>query len=175
VKDTAGLKATIAGCDVIRSADIPPTRAMLDRHTERQFLRILTQNYFDSDLIPDQPDGMVDEQDLPILDSWIERTADELWVTEDKVERSVPVDLEFVPWDENPTTDHHENFTTKYHGTNKSRRVSGWLRSYNKPSKQVGLEPNQGFFGEYETAFDREMVPIADIMDYVDGNHIPDN
>jgi hypothetical protein len=41
-KDTAGLEVTTAGCDAIRSADIPPTRAMLDRRTERQFLRILT-------------------------------------------------------------------------------------------------------------------------------------
>jgi hypothetical protein len=29
-KDIAGLKATTAGCDAIRSADIPPTRVMLD-------------------------------------------------------------------------------------------------------------------------------------------------
>jgi hypothetical protein len=59
-KDTAGLKATTAGCDAIRSADIPPTCAMLDRRTERQFLQILTQNNSDSGLIPDEPDGMVD-------------------------------------------------------------------------------------------------------------------
>jgi hypothetical protein len=43
---------------------------------------------------------MVDEQGLPILDGWTERTADDLWVLGDKVERSVPVGLEFVLWDE---------------------------------------------------------------------------
>jgi hypothetical protein len=41
-KDVAGLKATTAGSDAIRSADIPPTRAMLDRWTERHFMRMLT-------------------------------------------------------------------------------------------------------------------------------------
>jgi hypothetical protein len=69
-KDTAGLKATTPGCDAIRSTDIPPTRAMLDRRTERLFLQILTQNNSNSDLIPDEPDGTVDQKDLPILDRW---------------------------------------------------------------------------------------------------------
>jgi hypothetical protein len=96
-KDMAGLKATTVGCDAIRSADIPPTRAMLDRRTERQFLRILTQNNSNSDLIPDEPDSMVDEQGLPILDSWTERTEDDLRVLDDEVEQSVPVGLEFTP------------------------------------------------------------------------------
>jgi hypothetical protein len=30
-KDIAGLKSTTAGCDAIKSADTPPTQAMLDR------------------------------------------------------------------------------------------------------------------------------------------------
>jgi hypothetical protein len=96
-KDVAGLKATTAGCDAIRSADIPPTRAMLDRRTERHFMRMLTQNNPNSDLVPDEADGMVDEEDIPSLESWIERTGDDLWVLGDEVERSVPVDLEFAP------------------------------------------------------------------------------
>jgi hypothetical protein len=128
-KDTARLKATTAGCDVISSADISPTRARLDRHTQRQFLRILTQNNYNSDLRPDEPDGMVDEQDLPILDSWTERTADDLWLLGNEVEQSVPVHLEFAPWDED-LTDHKENYTTPHHRwTDGSRRVSaafGW-------------------------------------------------
>jgi hypothetical protein len=84
-RDTAGFKATTVGCDAIRSADIPPTRAILDRCTERLFLRILTQNISNSDLIPDEPDCIVDEQYLPILDRWTERTADGLWVLGDEV------------------------------------------------------------------------------------------
>jgi hypothetical protein len=57
VKDVAGLKVTTAGCDAIRSAYVPLTRAMLDRRAERHFLRLLTQKNSNSDLIPDQPDG----------------------------------------------------------------------------------------------------------------------
>jgi hypothetical protein len=96
----------------------------------------------------------------------------------DEVEQSVPVDLEFAPWDEDSTTDHHENYTTGYHAwTDGSRRVSTafwWsLRIYNKQGKRVELEHNQGCLGEFETAFDREMETIADIMDFVDANQIP--
>jgi hypothetical protein len=85
-KDVTRLKATMAGCDAIRSADILLTRAMLDRWTERDFMRILTQNNPNSDLVPDEADGMVNEEDIPSLDSWTERAADDLWVLGDKVE-----------------------------------------------------------------------------------------
>jgi hypothetical protein len=106
-KDVGGLKATTAGCDAIRSADIPPTRAMLDRRTERQFMRMLTQNNPNSDLVPDEADGMVDEEDIPSLDSWTGRAVDDLWVLGDEVERSVPADLEFAPWHEDNYDDLH--------------------------------------------------------------------
>jgi hypothetical protein len=59
-KNVAGLRTTTAGCDAIRSADIPPTCPMLNRRAERHFMRLLTQNT-SSDLIPDEPDWMVDE------------------------------------------------------------------------------------------------------------------
>jgi hypothetical protein len=62
--------------------DVLPTRAMLDRRAERHFLRLLTQKNSNSDLIPDEPDTMVDEDDLPVLDSWTERTAYDLWVSD---------------------------------------------------------------------------------------------
>jgi hypothetical protein len=84
-KHIVGLKSTTAGCDAIRSADTPPTRAMLDRRTERHFMRLLTQKNSNRDLIPDEPDGLVDEDDIPILDSWTERTAEDLWVLGDEV------------------------------------------------------------------------------------------
>jgi hypothetical protein len=68
-KDVAGLRATAAGCNAIRSADIPPTRPVLDRCAEWHFMRLVTQNNTNSDPIQDEPDGMVDEEDIPILDS----------------------------------------------------------------------------------------------------------
>jgi hypothetical protein len=99
-KDIAGLKSTTAGCDAMRSADTPPTRAMLDRRAERHFMRLLPRKNSKSDPIPDKPDGMVDEDDIPTLDSWTERTAEDLWVLGDEVDQSLPVDLEFAPWHE---------------------------------------------------------------------------
>jgi hypothetical protein len=133
-KDVAGLRATTAGCDAIRSADIPPTRAMLDRRTERHFMRMLTQNNPNSDLIPDEADGMVDEEDIPSLDSWTERAADDLWVLGDEVEQSVPVDLEFAPWHEDNSDDLHTGNERGHHGwTDGSRRESAAFTNRVKP------------------------------------------
>jgi hypothetical protein len=85
-KDIAGLRGTTAGCDAIRSADVPPTHPMLDCRAERHFLRLLTQKNTNSDLIPEEPDWMVDEEDIPTLDSWTEWVAEDLWVLGDEVE-----------------------------------------------------------------------------------------
>jgi hypothetical protein len=71
-KDIAGLRGTTVACDVICSADISPTHPMLDHRTKRHFLRLLTQKNTNSDLIPQEPDGMVDKEDLSIHDSWTE-------------------------------------------------------------------------------------------------------
>jgi hypothetical protein len=35
-------------------------------------MKMLTQNNPNSDLVPDEADGMVDEEDIPTLDSWTE-------------------------------------------------------------------------------------------------------
>jgi hypothetical protein len=91
----AGLHGRTAGCDAIDSADIPPTRPMLDRRAERHFLRLLTQKNTNSDLIPEELDGMVDE-DIPTLDSGTEWVAEDWWAFGDEVEQSVPVELEFA-------------------------------------------------------------------------------
>jgi hypothetical protein len=136
-KDFAGFKATAEGCDAIRSADIPPTGAMLDRRTERHFMRMLAENNPNRDRVPDKADGMVGEEDIPSLDSWTERAADDLWVLRDKVKQSFPVDLEFAPWHEDNSDDLHTGSERGHHRwTDGSRRESvvfGWsLRSSNK-------------------------------------------
>jgi hypothetical protein len=99
-KDIAELKATTAGCDAIRSADIPPTQAMLDRRTEHHFLRLISQKNTNSDLIPDDAEDILDEEDLPVLDHWTERAAYDLWTLGDEVETSTPTMIEFAPWHE---------------------------------------------------------------------------
>jgi hypothetical protein len=105
-KDIAGLKATTAGCNAIRSADIPPTRAMLDRRTERHFLRLISQKNTKNELIPEDPEDILvlDDGDLPTLDRWprTERAAYDLWTLGDEVETSTPTMIEFAPWHEEP-------------------------------------------------------------------------
>jgi hypothetical protein len=93
-KDIAGLKATIAGCDAIRSVEVPPTRAMLDRRTECHFLRLTSQKNTHSNLIPDEPDDILDNYDLPTLDCWTERAAYDLWMLGDEVETLIPTMIE---------------------------------------------------------------------------------
>jgi hypothetical protein len=177
-KDIAGLRATNAGCGAIWSADIPPTRARLDRRTEHHFMRILTQNNPDSDLIPEEADGMVDEEDIPSIERWTERAADDLWVLGDEVEQSVPIDLEFALWHDDNSDDLHNGNERGHHGwTDRSRRESaafGWsLGGYSKNSKLVELAYNKGCLGQYETGFDGEMEAIADVMEFVNQNEIP--
>jgi hypothetical protein len=46
---------------------------MLDRRSELHFMRMITQNNPNSDPVPDEADGMVDDEDIPSLDSWTER------------------------------------------------------------------------------------------------------
>jgi hypothetical protein len=176
-KDVAGLRATTAGCDAIQSADIPPTWPMLDRRTERHFMRLVTQNNTNSDLIPDEPDGMVDEEDIPILDTWTDRVAEDLWVLGDEVEQSAPVDLEFAPWHKMASINQYESHTEGYHGyTDGSCRISaafGWsLRIYNDKGKEVEVENNKGYLGEFQKAFDGEVEAIANLMEFVVDNEI---
>jgi hypothetical protein len=121
---------------------------------------------------------MVDEEDIPSLNSWTERAADDLWVLGDEVERSVPLDLEFVPWYEDIRDDLHTGSERRHHGwTDGSRRelaAFGWsLRGYNTQGKTVKVIDNNGYLGQYETAIDGEMEAIADIMDFVNQNVIP--
>jgi hypothetical protein len=124
-QDIAGLKLTTTRCDAIRRADNPPTRGMLDRRTERHFMRLLTKKNSNSDLIPDKLDGMVDEEDIPTLDRWTERTAEDLWVLGDEVEQCLSVDLEFAPWHEEELIGDYGSDIDEYHGwTDGSRRVS---------------------------------------------------
>jgi hypothetical protein len=108
-KTLLGLRSTTAGRDAIRSADTPPTLAMLDRCAERHFMRLLTQKNSNSDLIPDEPDGLVDGEDIQILDSWTERTAEDLWILREEVELSFPGCLDYTPWHEEELIDFHRN------------------------------------------------------------------
>jgi hypothetical protein len=142
-KDIGRIRATPAVCDAIHSADIPPTRPMLDSHTERHFLRLLSQTNTNSDLIPQEPKGMVDEEDLPILDRWTERVAEDLWFLGDGIEQSVPVDLEFAPWDEDGSPERQDRRMGSHHrwtdGSPRTYATIGWsLQLYNGRGKQVG-------------------------------------
>jgi hypothetical protein len=134
-KDVPGFKASTSGRDAIRNVDIPATRAMIYCRTEYH-LRMLTQNNPNSDLVPDDADGIVDEEDIPSLDSWTERAADDLWVLGDQVDWSVTVDLELPLGYKNNSDNLYTGCERGHHGwTDRSRPESaafGWsLQGYN--------------------------------------------
>jgi hypothetical protein len=74
------------GCEAIRTADVLPIQAMLDLRTERHFMRMLTRNNPNGDLVADEADRTVDEVDIPSLARSTERASDDLWVLGDEVE-----------------------------------------------------------------------------------------
>jgi hypothetical protein len=107
-------------------------------------MRMLTQNNPNSDLIPDEADGMVGEEDIPSLDSWTERAADDLWVLGDEVEQSVPADLEFAAWHEDNCDDLHTGKKRGHHGwadgpRRESAACGSSVRGYNNQGKTVEL------------------------------------
>jgi hypothetical protein len=115
-KGIAGLGATKAGCDATRSTDVPLTRAMLDRRTERHFLRLIPQKNTNSNLIPDEPDDILDDEDLPTLDRWTERAAYDLWTLRNEVETSTLTMIDFAPWHEQPLDCGLDQNSVQYHG-----------------------------------------------------------
>jgi hypothetical protein len=93
-------------------------------------MRMITQNKPNSELVPDEADGIVDEEDIPSLDSWTEKAADDSWDLGDEVKLSVPLDLEVAPWHEDNSDNLHTGTERGHHGwTDGSRRESaafGW-------------------------------------------------
>jgi hypothetical protein len=163
------LKATTAGCDAIRTADIPSTRAMLDRRTESHFLRLISQKNTISDLIPDDPEDILDDDDRSTLDRWTESAAYDLWTLGDGVETSTSTLMEFAPWHEEPLDCCLDQNSVQYHGyTDGSRRTAagyGWtLRKSDRRGKEKEIAWDKSCLGEFEIAFDGEVEAIADIV-----------
>jgi hypothetical protein len=150
---------------------------MLDRRTERHFLRLISQKNTNSDLIPDDPEDILDEEDLPTLNPWTERAAYDLWTLGDEVETSTPTMTEFAPWHEQPLDCGLDQNSEQYHGyTNGFRRTAaefGWtLRKSDRNGKEKEIAWDKGCLGEFEIAFDGEVEAIADILEYVTRNQI---
>jgi hypothetical protein len=107
---------------------------MVDHRSEWHFLRLLIQKNTNTEHIPQEPDGMVDQEDISIFDNWTEWVAEDLWVLGDEAEISMPVDLEFALWDEDEFSDTHDNRMGSYHGwTDESRwtcTMFGWLPNH---------------------------------------------
>jgi hypothetical protein len=111
---------------------------------------------------------MVDEEDIAILDNWTEQVSEDMWALGDESELSVPVDLEFAPWDEDEFTNTHDKRMGSYYGwMGRSRRTCAACRSlqlHKGKGTNVEVHYNNGSLGEFKSAFDGEMEAIANIM-----------
>jgi hypothetical protein len=100
-QDVGGTFRSAKQQDMIREAATPPTRAALDRRTQRHFIRMVTNSIHHpcQDYIEgwDQLDN-----DAMEMDNYLGRVSEGLWNRGDKVEQTAPLPLVFAPWIENP-------------------------------------------------------------------------
>jgi hypothetical protein len=88
----AGTLCSTKKDDAIREAGTPPTRAALDRRTDRHFIRLVSnsvqhpcESYIEGwDQVDDDPDTM---------DSWLRRSSEGLWSRGQGVERTTPLPI----------------------------------------------------------------------------------
>jgi hypothetical protein len=83
------------GVDAIREAAAPPpTRAALDRRTERQFIRMITNsNQHPCNNYVNEWDQ---DPEFGSLGSWLKRSSDGLWVCGQHIEQTKPLALRFT-------------------------------------------------------------------------------
>jgi hypothetical protein len=76
-------------------------------------------------MIPDEPDDILDEEELSLLDRWTERAADDLWTLGLEVERSTLAEIEFAPWHDGELGIDRTDSKEQFHGyTDGSRRTA---------------------------------------------------
>jgi hypothetical protein len=77
-QDVAGTLCSTKKDDAIREAGIPPTRAALDRRTDRHFIRFVSNSiHHPSQSFIEGWDQLDDE--IGTLDSWLRRRSEGLW------------------------------------------------------------------------------------------------
>jgi hypothetical protein len=106
-RDLSGTFASTMGVDAIREAATPPTRAALDRRTERQFIRMITNS--DEHPCKNYVDEWDQDPEFGSLGRWLTRSRDGLWVRGQHVEQTKPLALRFADWlDEDQSSVHND-------------------------------------------------------------------
>jgi ribonuclease HI len=157
-KDVSGTFESTMAVDAIREAETPPTRAALDRRTERQFIRMITNS-------SEHPcKNYIDECDQdPEFGSpgrWLTRSSDGLWVRGQHVEQTTPLALGFTDWlDEDESSVHNDKDSLHLYtdGSLRTCAALGWtLRDVSNQEIYSG----SGSLGPVCTAFDMEVAVI---------------
>jgi hypothetical protein len=115
------------GVDAIREAATPPTRAALDRRTERQFIRMITNS--NEHPCKNYVDECDQDPEFGSLGKWLTRRSDGLWVRGQHVDQTTPVALRFTDWlDEDESSVHNDTDSLHLYtdGSFRTCAVFGW-------------------------------------------------
>jgi ribonuclease HI len=161
-QDVAGTLRSTKTDDAIREAGTPPTRAALDRRTDRHFIRLVSnsvqhpcQSYIEGwDQLDDEPDTM---------DSWLRRSSEGLWSRGQKVEHTTPLPILYTPWIDRSSggaetdTGHEVHLYTD--GSYRETAGYGWTLH---DSKGYEINCGSGSLGKNQTAYDAEVAAIEE-------------
>jgi ribonuclease HI len=177
-RDVGGTFRSAKQQDAIREAATPPTRAALDRRTQRHFIRMVTNSIHHPcrDYIEgwDQLDN-----DAMEMDNWLGRVSEGLGNRGDKVERTAPLPLIFAPWIENPPATSDPNKALKIvhlytDGLYMQTSGYGWTLEDEAGHE---LQHGDGSLGKFQTAYDGGVAAIENglksvVQSQVDFEHI---
>jgi ribonuclease HI len=161
-QDVAGTLRSTKKDDAIREAGTPPTRAALDRRTDRHFIRLVSnsvqhpcQSYIEGwDQLDDEPDTM---------DSWLRRSSEGWWSRGQKIEHTTPVPILYTPWIDRSSggaetdTGHEVHLYTD--GSYRETAGYGWTL---RDSKGYEVNCGSGSLGKNQTAYDAEVAAIEE-------------
>jgi hypothetical protein len=157
-RDVSGTFASTMGVDAIREAATPPTRAALDRRTERQFIRMITNsNEHPCKYYVDEWDQ---DPEFGSLGRWLTRSSDGLWVRGQNVEQTKPLELRFADWlDEDESSVHNDEDSLHLYtdGSVRTCAAFGWTL---RDSSDQEIDSGSGSLGPFCMAFDGEVAAI---------------
>jgi ribonuclease HI len=157
-RDVSGTFASTMGVDGIREAATPPTRASLDRRTERQFIRMVTNsNEHPCKYYVDEWDQ---DPEFGSMGKWLTRSSDGLWGRGQHVERTKPLALRVADWlDEDESSVHNDKDSLQLYtdGSFRTCTTFGWTL---RDSSDREIDSGSGSLGPFCTAFDGEGAAI---------------
>jgi hypothetical protein len=158
----AGTLCSTKNGDAIRDAGTPPTRAGLDRRTDRHFIKLVSnsvhrpcQSFSEGwDRLDDEPDTM---------DSWLRRSSEGLWSRGQRVDHRTPLPILYTPWIDRLSigseSDTHYEMHLYTDGSYRETPGYGWTL---RDPRRYEIDCGSGSRGKAQTAYDAEVAAIEE-------------